>query len=77
MRDFTFHTPATLPEAFELLDSLRRPARPFAGGTALVDFLKQGLLTAEHFVSLEHLPGLSEHPAGGRRHPPRRPGAPS
>ena len=60
MRDFRFHTPATLPEAFELLDTYADLARPMAGGTALVNFLKQGLLTTEHFVSLEHLPGLSD-----------------
>ncbi|MBV9583218.1 MAG: xanthine dehydrogenase family protein subunit M [Chloroflexi bacterium] len=60
MRDFVFHTPSTLPEAFKLLDSYGEAARPMAGGTALVNFLKQGLLTTEHFVSLEHLPGFSE-----------------
>ncbi len=60
MKDFVFHTPATLPQAFELLDIFGEAARPMAGGTALVNFLKQGLLTTEHFVSLEHLPGLSE-----------------
>jgi carbon-monoxide dehydrogenase medium subunit len=60
MRDFCFHTPTTLDEAFSLLESYGEAARPMAGGTALVNFLKQGLLTTEHLVSLEHLPGLSE-----------------
>jgi carbon-monoxide dehydrogenase medium subunit len=60
MRDFVFHTPTTLTQAFALLDTYADAARPMAGGTALVNFLKQGLLTAEHFVSLERLPGLDE-----------------
>jgi carbon-monoxide dehydrogenase medium subunit len=60
MRDFAFHTPTQLSEAFALLEAYGDAARPMAGGTALVNFLKQGLLTTEHFVSLAHLPGLSE-----------------
>jgi aerobic carbon-monoxide dehydrogenase medium subunit len=60
MKDFAFHTPTTLAETFELLDSYGAAARPMAGGTALVNFLKQGLLTTEHFVSLEHVAGLAE-----------------
>jgi aerobic carbon-monoxide dehydrogenase medium subunit len=60
MKDFAFHTPTTLSEAFGLLETYGEAARPMAGGTALINFLKQGLLTTEHFVSLEHLPGLSD-----------------
>jgi carbon-monoxide dehydrogenase medium subunit len=60
MRDFAFHTPTTLDEALSLLETYGEAARPMAGGTALINFLKQGLLTTEHFVSLEHLPGLSD-----------------
>lgn len=58
MRDFVFHTPTHIEQALELLERYGDMARPFAGGTALVNFLKQGLLTTEHFVSLERLPGL-------------------
>jgi aerobic carbon-monoxide dehydrogenase medium subunit len=60
MRDFAFHTPTHMSEALQLLETYGEAARPMAGGTALVNFLKQGLLTTEHFVSLEHLPGLSD-----------------
>ena len=60
MRDFAFHTPTNISEALQLLEQYGEAARPMAGGTALVNFLKQGLLTTEHFVSLEHLPGLSD-----------------
>jgi carbon-monoxide dehydrogenase medium subunit len=60
MRDFVFHTPTNLADALELLDTFGEAARPIAGGTALVNFLKQGLLTTEHLVSLEHLPGMSD-----------------
>jgi len=60
MRDFAFHTPTHVSEALELLDRYGEAARPMAGGTALVNFLKQGLLTTEHLVDLERLPGLSE-----------------
>jgi carbon-monoxide dehydrogenase medium subunit len=60
MRDFSFHTPSTLAEALGLLETYGEEARPMAGGTALVNFLKQGLLATDHLVSLEHLPGLGE-----------------
>lgn len=60
MRDFQFHTPASLPEALALLDEHGEDGRLFAGGTALVIMLKQGLLRAEHMISLARLPGLDE-----------------
>ncbi|MBV9598157.1 MAG: xanthine dehydrogenase family protein subunit M [Chloroflexi bacterium] len=60
MRDFVFHTPSTLAEALTLLETYGDAARPMAGGTALVNFLKQGLLTTEHLVYLQRVPGLSD-----------------
>jgi carbon-monoxide dehydrogenase medium subunit len=60
MRDFAFYAPASLGEALSILDRHGDNARPIAGGTALVNFLKQGLLTTEHLVSLESIPGLAE-----------------
>ena len=36
MIDFEFHNPATLEEAFDLLDRYGEDARVMAGGTALV-----------------------------------------
>src|SRR5947209_17884417 len=59
MRDFTFHAPTSLNEAFGLLTEYGEDARPMAGGTALVTLMKQSLLDAEHIVSLEHIPGLN------------------
>jgi carbon-monoxide dehydrogenase medium subunit len=60
MRDFEFHTPSTLAEALEMLETYGEDARPMAGGTALVNFLKQGLIAAEHIVSLERILGLAQ-----------------
>jgi carbon-monoxide dehydrogenase medium subunit len=59
VRDFDFHTPSTLTEALELLEAYGEDARPMAGGTALVNFLKQGLIAAEHLVSLERISGMA------------------
>ncbi|HEY7373793.1 MAG TPA: xanthine dehydrogenase family protein subunit M [Polyangia bacterium] len=59
MRDFYFHTPASLDEALALLDEHREDGRPFAGGTALVNLMKQSLVDADHFVSLGRVPGLT------------------
>lgn len=58
MRDFQFHTPSSLDEAFALLAEHGDDARPMAGGTALVVLMKQSLVAAQHIVSLEHIPGL-------------------
>jgi carbon-monoxide dehydrogenase medium subunit len=58
VRDFSFHAPASLDEAFALLAEYGENARPMAGGTALVVLMKQSLLDAEHLVSLERIPGL-------------------
>lgn len=60
MKDFEFHTPGQLSEALGLLEAHGEAARPMAGGTAVVNFLKQGLLTTEHLVSLERIPGLAD-----------------
>src|SRR3954447_13235394 len=59
MRDFYFHTPASLPEALTLLDEHKDDGRPFAGGTALVVLMKQSLVDADHMISLARVPGLT------------------
>jgi aerobic carbon-monoxide dehydrogenase medium subunit len=59
MNDFEFHAPASLDEAFSLLDRYGEAARPMSGGTALVILMKQSLVNPEHVVSLERIPGLS------------------
>jgi carbon-monoxide dehydrogenase medium subunit len=58
VRDFYFHTPTTLDDAFGLLEEHGEDARLFAGGTALVVLMKQSLVAAEHLVSLQRVPGL-------------------
>lgn len=58
MRDFQFHAPTSLEEAFALLAEHSDDARPMSGGTALVVLMKQSLVAAEHIVSLEKIPGL-------------------
>src|ERR687895_668198 len=59
MRDFYFHTPATIAEALDLLEEHQEDARPMAGGTALVVLMKQSLVEADHLISLARVPGLS------------------
>jgi carbon-monoxide dehydrogenase medium subunit len=58
MNDFQFHTPATLDGALDLIAQYGDDARPMAGGTALVNLMKQSLVNAGHIVSLERIPGL-------------------
>jgi len=43
-----------------MLETYGENARPMAGGTALVNFLKQGLIAAEYVISLERIPGLGQ-----------------
>jgi carbon-monoxide dehydrogenase medium subunit len=51
--------PTSLEQALDMLETYGEDARPMAGGTALVNFLKQGLITAEHLVSLERIPDMA------------------
>ncbi len=60
MRDFYFHTPQTIGEALALLQEHGDDARPIAGGTAMVNLMKQSLVFANHLVSLQHIPGLRD-----------------
>ena len=59
MRDFIYHAPASLDEALSLLEQYGEDARPIAGGTAMVNLLKQNLVFADHLVGLGKVPGLS------------------
>jgi carbon-monoxide dehydrogenase medium subunit len=59
VKDFAFETPTSLDEALEMLETYGDDARPMAGGTALVNFLKQGLIAAGHVVSLERIPDMA------------------
>ncbi len=58
MNDFQFHAPATLDGALGLIEQYGDDARLMAGGTALVNLMKQSLVNAGHVVSLERIPGL-------------------
>ncbi|MCH8940644.1 MAG: xanthine dehydrogenase family protein subunit M [Chloroflexi bacterium] len=58
MRDFIYHAPTTIDEALALLDEHGEDARPIAGGTAMVNLMKQNMVLADHLVSLGKLPGL-------------------
>jgi carbon-monoxide dehydrogenase medium subunit len=59
VKDFVLDMPTSLDEALEMLETYGEDALPMAGGTALVNFLKQGLISAEHLVSLERIPGMA------------------
>lgn len=58
MKAFAFHTPASLPEALELLVELGEPAKPLAGGTDLLLQLRQGERRPQALVSLRRLSEL-------------------
>ncbi len=58
MIDFEFHSPTSLEEVFQLLDTHGEDARVMAGGTALVIQMKQRLAQPEHVISLHRVPGL-------------------
>ncbi len=58
MMEFEYHQPATLDEAFSLLDRHGDDARLISGGTALIQFMKQRLAQPAHLVSLARVPGL-------------------
>ncbi len=58
MIDFEFHSPNSLEEVFQLLESHGDDARVMAGGTALVIQMKQRLVQPEHVISLQRVSGL-------------------
>jgi carbon-monoxide dehydrogenase medium subunit len=58
MRDFIYHAPTTIEEAISILEEYGEDARPIAGGTAMVNLMKQNMVLADHLVGLGKLPGL-------------------
>ena len=60
MIDFEFHSPTSLEEVFQLLDTHGEDARVMAGGTALVIQMKQRLVQPEHVISLHRVSGLDD-----------------
>ncbi len=65
--DFDYHAPASLGEAFRLLEELGPEARVLAGGTDLLHKMKLGKLAPKALVSLKRLRELR-----GVRHEPGR-----
>lgn len=57
---FTYHEPATLEEAFQIMGELRENARPIAGGTDLLVNMKKGLISPADVVSLGKLDALKD-----------------
>jgi carbon-monoxide dehydrogenase medium subunit len=55
---FRFHRPASLTEAFSVVES-HSDAHLVAGGTATMLLMKQGLLQPAHVISLRAIPDLS------------------
>jgi aerobic carbon-monoxide dehydrogenase medium subunit len=68
VKEFDYHTPTSLQETFELLDTYGEDAHMMAGGTALVLLLQQGLVQPGHVVGLrgvKELQGISRASGGG------------
>lgn len=55
---FTYHRPATLAEAVDLIATLGEEARPLAGGHSLIPMMKLRLATPEHLVDLRRIDTL-------------------
>lgn len=58
MNSFDYHTPTSLQETFDLLDTYADDAHLMAGGTALVLLLQQGLVQPGHVVGLRKVAEL-------------------
>ena len=59
MRDFVYHRPTSLEETFDLLERHGEDARVIAGGTALVNLMRFGLVEPPHLISLYGVVGLN------------------
>lgn len=70
MKDFEYFAPETLEEAIRLLDEYGEAARPLAGGTDLLVFMRDWRVTPDVVVDLKRIPtlyGVEELPDGGVR----------
>lgn len=56
---FEYHSPASIPEALELLSTYGRDAKLMAGGTDLLVAMKKRTTTPGHLVNLKTIPGLT------------------
>ena len=55
---FTYHRPAGLDEALEVLADVGHSGKVLAGGQSLLPLLSMRLAAPEHLVDINHLPGL-------------------
>jgi aerobic carbon-monoxide dehydrogenase medium subunit len=56
---FEYEEPSNLDEALQILDAHGEDARVIAGGTALINLMKQRLVQPAYVVSLRQIPGLN------------------
>ncbi len=56
---FTYHVPASVKEAIDLLAAYGTDAKLLAGGTDLLLAMKKRTVTSSHLVNLKAVPGLS------------------
>jgi len=56
---FSYHTPAAISEALELLSAHGRDAKLLAGGTDLLLAMKKRASVPSHLINLKTIPGLS------------------
>lgn len=61
---FAYHRPATLEEAFDLLDRYSGDGRILAGGQTLVPTLNMRLATPRAVIDINRLPGLDQVDVG-------------
>src|SRR5678815_1878064 len=57
-RSFEYHSPRTLDEAISLLQKLGPEAKLLSGGQSLIPMMKLRLVSPEHIVDINRLPGL-------------------
>ncbi|GAA4354295.1 FAD binding domain-containing protein [Angustibacter luteus] len=55
---FTYHRPAGLDEALDVLDQVGSDGKVLAGGQSLLPLLSMRLAAPAHLVDVNHLPGL-------------------
>jgi 4-hydroxybenzoyl-CoA reductase subunit beta len=58
LHEYSYHRPATLAEAAELLAAHPGRAMLIAGGTDLMPNMKHGLFTPQHVIALKQIPEL-------------------
>jgi len=58
MRNFFYHAPETAEEVLALLEKHRDDARLIAGGTAMINLMKQNLIGSDHIIDITHIPQM-------------------